>query len=201
MQSDHRFIEFPFVDYLLVFISIIVGYIVTEFFAGWGGIIRNRHLVKPYWLHMAWSVHFFFQLIENWWWLWGNRLKIAEQVWYFFFSLATPMLFYLNSVILFPDLGLKSSLDMKEFFYVNKGFLFRAFALLMGIYILNNVWIREQNLWSMDNLYCASGILFAIPLAKVRSERFQIASFVLGSVVFVSYVVYNNQHAISLWKL
>lgn len=45
-QINYKFIEFPFADYLLVFISIIVGYVVTEFFAGWGGLIRNREYIK-----------------------------------------------------------------------------------------------------------------------------------------------------------
>ena len=49
MESiDHKFVEFPLADYLLVFISIIVGYVVTEFFAGWGGLIRNRKNVTLY---------------------------------------------------------------------------------------------------------------------------------------------------------
>ena len=36
--TDHKFIEFPFADFLLVFISIVVGYVVTEFFAGWARV-------------------------------------------------------------------------------------------------------------------------------------------------------------------
>ncbi len=101
MESiDHKFVEFPLADYLLVFISIIVGYVVTEFFAGWGGLIRNRKNVTLYWLHLSWSFNFFFQLIENWWWLWGNRLKLAEHIYYFAFSLASPLVFYLISVFL-----------------------------------------------------------------------------------------------------
>lgn len=54
-----------------------MGYVVTEFFAGWGSLIRNRERVQLYWLHLAWTICFFFQLMENWWWLWGNRMKIA----------------------------------------------------------------------------------------------------------------------------
>ena len=100
-MTDHKFLEFPFADYLLVFISIIVGYVVTEFFAGWGGLIRNRQNVKIYWLHLFWTFNFFFQLMENWWWLWGNRTKLAAHVAYFFFTLASPLIFYLMSVFYF----------------------------------------------------------------------------------------------------
>lgn len=63
---DHKFLEFPFADYLLVFISFIVGYVVTEFFSGWGSMIRHRQKIKPYWLHLFWTINFFFQLMENW---------------------------------------------------------------------------------------------------------------------------------------
>lgn len=188
---DIRFVEFPFADYLLVFISFIVGYVVTEFFAGWGSMIRNREHVRVYWLHLLWTVNFFFQLMENWWWLWGNRMKIADHVYYFFFTLASPLIFYLITVFLFPSFKANETLDFKEHYYKTSRYLFLLFALLMFSYFINNIWIKELPLLANDNIFSLIGLAFSVTLVFVRSELFHILAFIGGSVIFLRYVIEN----------
>jgi hypothetical protein len=191
-EIDHKFVEFPFADYLLVFISIIVGYVVTEFFAGWGGLIRNRHNVKIYWLHLLWTFSFFFQLIENWWWLWGNRLRLAEHIYYFAFSLASPLVFYLITVFLFPSLKQDKENDFKKYYFKNTNSIFTLFAILMMVYFVNNVWLKELELYSLDNIFCMVGFCFSFLYMIIKKEWFHITGFLIGSTIFLGYVILNS---------
>ncbi len=191
MKEEH-FIEFPFADYLLVFISIIVGYVVTEFFAGWGGLIRNRKQIKIYWLHLAWTINFFVQLIENWWWLWGNRLKLAENAGYFFYTLASPLLFYLISVFLFPTLKENEVHDFDDYFYKNKKYIFLLFCVLMVVYFINNLWIRKHDLISIDNMFCISGFVFGLLNLFINNRLYQVISFSMGFVILLIYTYINS---------
>jgi len=186
---QEQFVEFPFADYLLVFISIIVGYVVTEFFAGWGGLIRNRKQVDIYWLHLGWTFCFFIQLIENWWWLWGNRLKLTEHVGFFFFSLTSPLIFYLISVFLFPAITADEKLDFKKYYYKNHFWLFTLFGCLMLAYFINNVWVKGESVTDQENLFCFVGFGFAVLSAMIKSPKFHSISFIAGSAVFLSYVI------------
>lgn len=192
IPAEH-FMEFPFADYLLVFISIIVGYVVTEFFAGWGGLIRNRSQVEIYWLHLLWTINFFIQLIENWWWMWGNRIKLAEHVGFFFFSLCSPLLFYLISVILFPSLPTEGKFDFKTYYYKNHRWLFLLFGLLMVVYFINNMWLRGDALWSISNIFCLVGLGYALLSAFYKSHLFHSISILTGTVIFVLYVILNSR--------
>lgn len=190
--SDHKFIEFPFADYLLVFISIIVGYVVTEFFSGWGGLIRNRKNVKLYWLHLCWTFNFFIQLIENWWWLWGNRLKLTENIYFFIFSLVSPLLFYLITVFLFPNINEEKELDFKSYYFKNSRYIFMIFCILMCVYFINNVVLKQQAINSIDNLFCISGFVFSLLYIVFKKEWFHVTGFVAGSIVFLTYVTLNS---------
>ncbi|MFN0047682.1 MAG: hypothetical protein ACKVOU_01015 [Cytophagales bacterium] len=189
---DHKFVEFPFADYLLVFISIIVGYVVTEFFAGWGGLIRNRENVKIYWLHLLWTFNFFFQLIENWWWLWGNRLKLAEHIYYFAFSLASPLVFYLITVFLFPSIKEDQKTDFKNYYFKNTPYIFTLFAILMCVYFVNNIWIKQQATFGIDNLFCISGFAFSFLYIFIKKEWFHVTGYIVGASIFFGYVMINS---------
>lgn len=186
---DHKFIEFPFADFLLVFISIVVGYVVTEFFAGWGGMIRNRVSIKVYWLHICWTINFFFQLVVNWWWLWGNRLKITENIAFFLFTLASPFLFYVISVFLFPSITEGKILNYKAYYFKNYPYLFAIFALLMAVYVVNNIWLKGHEILSVDNQFAFVGLFSGVLYMIIKNEIYHIISFMIGSLFFIGYVI------------
>ncbi|MDX2195979.1 MAG: hypothetical protein NW207_06140 [Cytophagales bacterium] len=192
---DHKFVEFPFADYLLVFISIIVGYVCTEFFAGWGSLIRNRENVKMYWLHLAWTINFFCQLMVNWWWLWGNRIRLTENFLYFFYTLISPVIFYIISVFLFPTIKDGQVLDFKVYFYKNRNNIFGMFGMLISAYYVNNIWLRGQDIMSFDNIYCLTGIAFALISVAVKNELFHVVNFCIGSVIFATYAIFFNDYS------
>ncbi len=60
-------------EFLMVFVSIIVGLGVTEILTGIAMQIRHRESIKGYWVHTAGVLLIFVALIQNWWELWDRR--------------------------------------------------------------------------------------------------------------------------------
>ena len=87
-----------FSNYLLIFYSIIVGFVATEFLAGWRRLIRNRsqYTLSP--LHIGWTILGFLLLIQSWWGSWLDRDSIGLNFGYFLLTLSTPVYFYLITV-------------------------------------------------------------------------------------------------------
>jgi hypothetical protein len=90
-------------EFLMVFVSIIVGLGVTEILTGIAMQIRHRDTVKGYWVHSAGVLLIFIALIQNWWELWSRR-DLPE--WTFLslvLMLVPPASLYLVAHLIFPE--------------------------------------------------------------------------------------------------
>ena len=54
-------------EYLSTLLSIIIGLGITHLLVGIGRIINNPKGVKPYWIHLVWTLAIFIYLIQYWW--------------------------------------------------------------------------------------------------------------------------------------
>ena len=71
---------FSQVEYLTVFNAIVFGVIASEFFSGWGSMVRHRQTIKMYWFHLSWSVFAFLTLINNWFGDWPRTADINDNI-------------------------------------------------------------------------------------------------------------------------
>jgi hypothetical protein len=110
---------FSQLEYLTVFNAIVFGVIATEYFSGWGNMLRFRENIKFYTLHFLWTFFSFFTLIQNWFGIWPRVEFINNNVLYFFYSLVPMFVFYLLSVTLFPNARRKNKFDFKIFYFKN----------------------------------------------------------------------------------
>lgn len=115
-------------------------------------------------------------------------MKVAENVGYFFFTLASPLLFYFISALLFPSLDV-AQLDFKKHYFKVVPWVFSLFILLMITYFINNIWIKSMPIDSVDNLFSLSGLLFGGLLIRYRQEWFHAVAMISGSIWFAIYVV------------
>ena len=129
---------FTHIEYLTVFNAIIFGYVGAEYFIGWGSIIKNRREVTWYWQHILWTIFAFLMFIQNWWGVWPRVQMISASLFYFMYSLAPIFIFYLISVILFPNFVRNEKVDMKEHFYNNTRWLFSLFAIYFVMTIFSS---------------------------------------------------------------
>ena len=90
-------------EFLMVFVSIIVGLGVTEILTGVAMQVRHRDTVKGYWVHTAGVLLIFIALIQNWWELWDRR---DFEQWSFLglvLMLVPPASLYLVAHLIFPE--------------------------------------------------------------------------------------------------
>lgn len=102
-------------EFLMVFVSIIVGLGVTEILTGLARQIRYRETIAHYWLHTVAVTLIFIALLQNWWELWDRR--VVEQ-WTFYsliLMLIPPASLYLIAHLGFPE-PVKDS-DLKRYYY------------------------------------------------------------------------------------
>ena len=152
---------FSHVEYLIVFNAILYGYVVAEYFVGWGSLIRNRNSYKIYWQHILWTLFAFMVLIQNWWGNWPRTSMLNENILYFCYSLVPIFLFHLISVILFPSSDNKE-LNLKVYFYNNTRWLFALLAIYLSLTIISTVVYPDIGNVLIQNSIRLFGVFLAI---------------------------------------
>lgn len=156
---------FTHTEYLTVFNAIIFGYVGAEYFQGWGSIIRNRKNIQAYWQHLLWTVFAFVMFIQNWWGIWPRVADINQSIFFFIYSLLPIFLFYLISVILFPDFKNQEKVDMKEYFYGNTRWLFALFAVYFVLTIISSFVYNDIGNVLVQNIIRGGGVALAVTAA------------------------------------
>lgn len=123
---------FSQIEYLLIFNAIVFGAIASEYFSGWGGMLRNRSNVIFSPLQFTWTVFAFLLLVQNWFGIWPRAKFVNDGIGFFYFSLIPMLLFYLISVILFPHTKYNATIDFKSHYDKNA----RALYIIFGLYLI-----------------------------------------------------------------
>jgi len=116
-------------DYLSVMVSIVLGLGVTQLLTTLGVIIRERDRLKPYWLTVLWIGILILAHIQTWWAMFGMREVADWSFLGFFMLLLQPILLYLLSSLLTPNLDRDT--DMEAAFERQTRAFFGTFILLL----------------------------------------------------------------------
>jgi hypothetical protein len=123
---------FSQIEYLLIFNAIVFGAIASEYFSGWGAMLRNRASIVFSPLQFVWTIFAFMLLVQNWFGIWPRSKFINDGIGFFYFSLIPMLLFYLISVVLFPQMKVNTIINFKEHYAKNA----RALYILFGLYLI-----------------------------------------------------------------
>ncbi len=175
-------------EYLTVFNAIIFGYVGSEYFLGWGSMIRNRDKVQVYWQHLLWTIFAFVLYIQNWWGVWPRTAMINKSLFYFIYSLVPIFIFYLISVILFPNFNNSDNVNMKEHFYRNTRWLFALFAIYFAITIFSSFVYADIGDVTLQNGIRTIGILLALGAAYFdKKTLIHIVFLIIGCGSLISF--------------
>lgn len=163
---------FSQVEYLTVFYTIIFGVIATEYFSGWGSMLRHRKKIKIYPIHLVWSLFAFLTLIQNWYGIWPRVKYINNNILYFIFGLLPLFLFYLMTVVLFPNLKFATEIDFKKHYYENSRILFLLFAIYLGVTISGSFVYKDAGDVFMQNVLRSGGIALALIGAIFNHQKY-----------------------------
>ena len=181
---------FTHTEYLVVFLAIIFGYVGAEYFQGWGWMIRNRREIKLYWQHIAWTIFAFVMFIQNWWGIWPRTRFITGNIFYFFYSLFPIALFYIISVILFPEKKKADTMNMEEYFYRNVRWFFLLLALYFVLAIANSFVYPDIGNVFMQNLIRMAGVALACAAAYFNhSKVLHIVFLVIGYILLINFFI------------
>ncbi len=182
-------------EYISTLLSIIIGLGITHLLIGIGRIINNPKGVKPYWIHLVWTLTIFIWLISYWWFEY-RLISILEWTFqlYLFFILYAVSLFFLciiNMPFYFPD-------DFREYYYSTRKWFFIVFLLVNIIDITDTLIKGSSHFASLGigyPIFFTSCIIMAIVGFFSKKELHH-------AIVAITFCLYNLWYtATSLNKL
>lgn len=168
-------------EYLIVFNTVLFGVIASEFFSGWGSMLRYRETVKIYWPHFFFTIFAFLTFIQNWYGIWPRTRFINDNILFFFYSLVPMFVYHLLTVALFPSMKKNDKVDFKEYYFKNSRLLFIIFAIYFATTISSSYIYVDQGNVLVQNIIRLCGVLMSIAAAYwYRSIILHIIFLVIG---------------------
>lgn len=175
-------------EYVTVLSSIVIAFALSEILAGWGQLIRARHRVRVYWLHVAWMLILLLVLIQVWWGTWVYRDIEFEGFGALLLLLASPLTTVLAVFVFTPDLSERDFVDLRTHYYDNRVWFFPLAALVLLELIAVDAFVGKQPCLHVENAIRGAGIAMVLGLAASRSERVHRAALVVAFTLFVVFV-------------
>src|ERR1700724_1082160 len=111
-------------SYLSVLLSVILGLAVAQILKGFRGLVVSRARIRIYWPVIAWAALLLLVCFQNWWSMFGMRLRHDWTFLQFSMVLLNTILIYMLAGLVFPDLFGEGVIDLKENFYAHRGWFF-----------------------------------------------------------------------------
>lgn len=176
-------------EILYLLITVVFGFLATHMVLCWAALLQKRHLVKFYWVHVAWSALVLIVAMQFWWGIW--RLHTLDD-WSFFSALAIFLelvLLVLAASVITPSRYNTEPINLQDFFYENSTVFFTIFALLMIVLGTVNLFIGDRPLLSTENVIRAIAISVAMVGATTRSEKVHSVLIISGATLLVVFVL------------
>ncbi len=118
-----------FYAHLNLLSAIIMGLAVVKLLKGLVWMVQGRQQIKVYWVHVAWIVVAILGQFVHYWHIGNLRNSTGGESYYGFADmLLTPIFFYLVAALLIPPSGKDSPVNLEDFYYDNRAWIFGAFA-------------------------------------------------------------------------
>jgi hypothetical protein len=172
-------------DYLSVMVSIVLGLGVAQLLTTLGVIIRERDHIKPYWLTVLWIGILVLIHVQTWWAMFGMRDHEGWSFPGFFMLLLQPILLYLLSSLLTPNLD--AGTDMVGAFARQSRAFFGIFILILLVSVAKELVVGGR-LPGPANL-AAHGVFLAVATIGVLTRRRQVQE-IMGPIIGLLMLAY-----------
>ena len=177
---------FSQIEYLTVFNTIIFGVVATEYFSGWGNMLRYRGRINYYLLHFLWTLFSFLTLIQNWFGIWPRVKYINDNVLFFFYSLVPMFVFHLLSVTLFPTSSQGQKLNFKQFYFKNSRVFFIIYALYFAVTISSSFVYDDKGDVLMQNVLRSGALILSLACAYFHKNA--ILHYIFLAIGFIGLI-------------
>lgn len=184
--------NFSLTEYLTIFIAFIYGSIASRFFSGWGIMISQFDRINFSKDHFAWTLFAFGLLLDFWTGSWPRERFISLNINYFILSLLVPIVFYVQTAVIFPVIKNGDTIDLREFFRTHKKLIY----LLFGITIVANgitANLMEQRWTDVENLFRIGALILALFGVFTRWIAVEKMVLVLGWIMLILHTVIESK--------
>jgi hypothetical protein len=180
-------------SYISIVPSIIIALGLTRLLTGIGKILERRDQVQNYWVHIMWALNLFLYMVLNWWVLYRWNIQSTWSFPLFIFLLLTPIVTFLQSVILFPD-HFEEKIDFKKHFYEDNHWFFTLAALLPPLDFLDTILKGIPHLIAQGPIYILTIVLITIlsVIALLTKNQTYHKFFAVFFLVYISVFITIN---------
>ena len=175
-------------EYLSVLVSIIIGLALTQLLSGSARLIQLRHRVRMHATTLCWMAVLLLVDTQIWWASFERR---GSQDWNFFLFLLyllLPILAFLLSYLVLPELGDEDEIDLAANFAGNRGWFFGLLALLPGVSLVEEALRSGSVPMDADAVFRIGFALMALVASRVANARFQFWNALLALAIISGYV-------------
>lgn len=129
-------------SYLSVLLSIILGLGITQLLTGLGQQIQHRRRVRRYGPALVWAVLLLLVHVQTWWTMFELRAQEAWTFAAFLVVLLQPVVLYLLSALVLPDVGQGEAVDLRAHYYAQARWFFGLFAALLVVSLVKDLVLR-----------------------------------------------------------
>jgi hypothetical protein len=168
-------------EYSLIFITILVGFIVTVAMTGWGKLIKHFDPNKFSVLYLSWSLSLFFYLLFIWLWAfkgYNTNLDYLNSTSSLFYIIIRLLILYFAIEILTPD----ANNDFKNHFITISGKFYVLLIILWTYELLLYPLTGHFELSPRILLYLIN-LPVAILLFFIKNNKFQITLSIIALIV------------------
>jgi hypothetical protein len=110
-------------DYFGVLVSVMFGLALTHMLRGVGHMIELRREIRPYWVHLVWTLNVVVFVLAIWWGMyWWRGLEEWTSEWFFFIA-SYAVAIFMWAYVLFPS-ELSAGVNFESYFYANRRWFF-----------------------------------------------------------------------------
>lgn len=175
--------------YVSVILSVVIGLGLSHLLTGIVDLAKARTRVRFYWVHLVWVALTFVGHVFLWWTMWNLRLVKAWDFFSFLLLLLGPVLLFASAGFLVPKLEPDKSIDLREYFYENRGGFFGTNAAFTALMSVEN-WLLtgRGSPASVTTTFVVWIVLLGLS-AFVKSTRYHAAVALLFVALFLAFIL------------
>jgi hypothetical protein len=175
-------------EYLSVLVSIIIGLALTQLLSGAARLIQLRHRIRMHGPTLWWMLVLFLIDIQVWWVAFERR---GNEEWHYFsflLYLLIPVMLFLLSYLVLPDLGDEDTADLAANFDDNRAWYFGLLAAIPLVSLLEQFVRGAGVAVDADAGFRVVFAAAALVAGRIRSTRFHLWNAIAMLALFLGYV-------------
>lgn len=158
-------------SYLSGLTSVVLALGIARLLTSLGRMFQMRGKVSLYWVHLVWAVNLFLYIVLIWWILYRWEAWTDWSYFLFLFLLASPIVTFLQAVLLFPD-PMEEGTNFKRHFLNNRRAFFVLGAMLPLLDVMDTGLKGWNHLAAQGWIYPLTiALTFVLNLVAARTER------------------------------